>query len=142
MKTRLVKDKEVKRNTLVADADNKILGRLATRLAVVLSGKHKTIYTPNTDTGDYVVVLNADKVRVSGNKGAAKIYRTYSGYPSGLKESSFEELMEKKPRDIIRIAVKNMLPKSKLGRRMLKKMRLYVSSEKPNLPKNAKAIKI
>ena len=138
----MVKNSEVKRKLFVADAKDMVLGRLATRIATVLSGKHKPIYTPNVDTGDYVIVVNADKIRVTGKKRTEKTYQSYSGYPGGLKELDFDTTMKRKPREIVRLAVKNMLPKSKLGKKMLKKLRLYVSSEKPKLPKGAKEIVI
>ena len=140
MKTYMVKNSEVKRKFFVADANDKVLGRLATRIATVLAGKHKPIYTPHVDTGDYVIVVNADKIRLTGKKRAAKTYQRYSGYPSGLKEIDFETVLKRKPKDIVRLAVKNMLPKSKLGKKMLKKLKLYIASEKPNLPKNTKEI--
>jgi large subunit ribosomal protein L13 len=142
MKTYLAKSNEVKRDCFVANADGKVLGRLATRVATILSGKHKPIYTPNVDTGDYVVIINADKVKVTGKKVSDKIYRTYSGYPGGLKELNFETLLKKKPRDIIRLAVKNMLPKNRLAKKMLRKLKLYVASEKPALPKKVKELAI
>ena len=138
----MVKNNEVKRKFFVADADDKVLGRLATRIATVLAGKHKPIYTPHVDTGDYVIVVNADKIRLTGKKRMEKTYQRYSGYPSGLKEIDFETVLKRKPKDIVRLAVKNMLPKSKLGKKMLKKLRLYIASEKPNLPKNTKEITI
>ena len=142
MKTYMAKEKDIKRHYFVADAHDKVLGRLATRVATVLSGKHKPIYTPHVDTGDYVIVLNADKVRVTGKKMSDKIYKRYSGYPGGLKEIKFETLLDRHPKDIIRLAVKNMLPKSKLGKKMIKKLQLYIASEKPNLPKNAKEMAV
>ena len=140
MKTYMAKDKDVKRKLFVADANDKVLGRLATKIATVLSGKHKPMYTPHVDTGDYVVVLNADKVRLTGNKLTQKTYKSYSGYPSGLKETGIDTLLEKKPKEVVRLAVKNMLPKSKLGKKMLKKLRLYIAVDKPNLPKGTKEI--
>lgn len=142
MKTYMAKTKEVKRKYFVANARDKVLGRLATRIATVLSGKHKPIYTPHVDTGDYVIVLNADRIRVSGKKLFDKIYKSYSGYPSGLKEINLETLLKRKPKDVVRLAVKNMLPKSKLGKKMLKKLKLYIASEKPALPKETKEIVI
>ena len=142
MKTYMAKEKDVKKQYFVADASGKILGRLATKVATVLSGKHKPMYTPHVDTGDYVIVLNTDKILVTGRKRTDKIYRRYSGYPSGLKEMNFETLFNHKPKDIVRLAVKNMLPKNKLGKRMLGKLSLYVASEKPNLPKKVKKIEI
>ena len=140
MKTYIAKDKDVKRSFFVADADGKVLGRLATKVATVLSGKHKTIYTPNVDTGDYVIVVNADKVHLTGKKRSQKIYKSYSGYPGGLKETDFDTFQKRKPKEVVRLAVKNMLPKSKLGKKMLKKLKLYTASEKPILPKSAKEI--
>jgi large subunit ribosomal protein L13 len=142
MKTYMAKKEDVKREYFVADASGKILGRLATKIATILSGKHKPMYTPHVDTGDWVIVINADKIHVTGKKRTEKIYSTYSGYPSGLKEMSFETLFKKKPKDILHLAVKNMLPKSKLGRKMLKKLALYVASEKPSLPKKVKEIAV
>jgi len=142
MKTYMAKKIDVKREYFVTDAHDKVLGRLATRIATVLSGKNKPIYTPHVDTGDYVIVLNADKVRITGKKQFYKIYRRHSGYPGGLKELDYGTLLLKRPKEIIRLAVKNMLPKSKLGRKMIKKLRLFISSEKPSLPKCAKEIAI
>jgi len=142
MKTYMAKKGEIKRQWFVADANEKVLGRVATRVAVILSGKHKPTYTPHVDTGDFVIVLNADRVRVTGKRRTDKIYRTYSGYPGGLKEMNFETLMQRKPKEAVKLAVKNMLPKSKLGKKMFKKLRLYTQSEKPNVPKGAKEIAI
>lgn len=142
MKTYMAKKDEVKRAYFVADASGKVLGHLATKVATILSGKHKPIYTPHVDTGDFVTVLNADKVCVTGKKRFDKIYRRYSGYQSGLKEINFDTLIKRKPKEIIRLAVKNMLPKSKLGKKMLNKLKLYIASEKPSLPKNIKTIAI
>ena len=141
MKTYMAKNEDVKRKFFVADASDKILGRLATRIATILSGKHKPIYTPNVDTGDYVIVVNADKIRVTGKKRSEKTYDRYSGYPSGLKRLDYETFLKRKPKDIVRLAVKNMLPKNKLGKKMLKKLKLYTASEKSNVPKAAKEIK-
>lgn len=142
MKTYMAKKEDVKREWFVADASGKILGRLATKIATVLAGKHKPMYTPHVDTGDYVIVLNADKIRVTGKRRTDKIYRRYSGYPSGLKEVNFETLLKRKPKDIVRLAVKNMLPKSKLGKKMFKKLKLYIASEKPNLPKGVRELAV
>jgi len=142
MKTYTAKKEDIKREYFIADANDKVLGRLATKIATILSGKHKAIYTPHVDTGDCIIVLNTDKIRLTGKKRFGKIYRRYSGYPDGLKEIDFDTLIKRKPKDIVRLAVKNMLPKSKLGRKMLKKLRLYISTEKPSLPKSAKSIEI
>ncbi len=142
MKTYMAKKGEIKKEWFVADADGKVLGRLATRVATVLCGKHKPAYTPHVDTGDFVIVLNADRIRVTGKRRTDKIYRTYSGYPGGQKEMNFETLMQKKPKEAVSLAVQRMLPKSKLGRKMFKKLKLYTASEKPNVPKNAIEIAI
>ncbi|MBN1871658.1 MAG: 50S ribosomal protein L13 [Candidatus Omnitrophica bacterium] len=142
MKTYIPSKDTIKRHHYFVDAKDKILGRIATGIATTLSGKNKPIYTPNIDTGDYVIVLNADKVRVTGKKDVEKIYKTYSGYPSGLREYNFETFLSRKPKGVIWLAVKNMLPKSKMGKRMLGKLKIYTASEKPNLPKNAKELKV
>jgi large subunit ribosomal protein L13 len=142
MNTYSAKVKDVERAYFIANADGKVLGRLASQIAAILSGKHKVIYTPHVDTGDYVIVLNADKVKVTGKKASGKIYARYSGYPSGLREWSFAKMLEKKPKDIIRLAVKRMLPHTRLGEKMLRKMRLYLASEKPEMPKKAKEITV
>lgn len=134
------KAKDVKRGYFIANADGKVLGRLASRIAAVLAGKHKAIYTPHVDTGDYVIVVNADKIKVTGKKAEEKIYASYSGYPGGLKETNFNTMLKRKPKDIMRLAVQRMLPHNRLGEKMIRKMRLYVAAEKPELPKNAKAI--
>ena len=142
MDTYTAKTKDIKREYFIANADGRVLGRLASRIAAVLAGKHKPIYTPHVDTGDYVIVLNADKVRVTGKKTTQKIYASYSGYPGGLKETDFSTVLKRKPRDIIRLAVKRMLPHTRLGEKMLRKMSLYIASEKPALPKNRKDITV
>lgn len=129
MKTYVPKKTEIKKNWYLVDAEGKILGRLASKIAQVLSGKNKPIYTPYLDTGDFVVVINAKKVKVTGNKEKKKIYYHYSGYPGGMKEIVYEKLLEKKPTIIIQKAVRGMLPKSKLGRKMLKKLKIYAGTE-------------
>ena len=116
----------------VVDAEGETVGRLASRIATVLRGKHKPSYTPHVDTGDYVILLNADKVRFSGNKLADKTYLTYSGYPGGQKSTTAKEVMDKKPLRIMESAVRGMLPKTKLGRAMIKKLFLYEGSEHPH----------
>lgn len=142
MNTYSAKAKDIKREYFVADADGKVLGRLASRIATILAGKHKPLYTPHVDTGDYVIVLNADKIKVTGKKATEKIYASYSGYPGGLKETGFDTMLKRKPKDIIRLAVKRMLPHTRLGEKMLRKMSLYVAAEKPALPKNKKDITV
>ena len=120
---------DVKRDWFLVDADGKTLGRLATEIARRLRGKHKTIYTPHVDTGDYIVVINAEKVRVTGNKTKDKIYYTHSGYMGGLKQISFEKLIDKAPERVIERAVKGMLPKNSLGRTMYRKLKVYAGKE-------------
>ena len=116
----------------VIDASGKVLGRLATHVADVLRGKDRPEYTPHTDSGDYVVIINCDKIVLTGNKWKDKIYRSYSGWRSGLKERSAREVFEKDPTRIIRAAVKGMLPKNKLNRQIIKKLKIYVGSEHPH----------
>ncbi len=140
MKTYVPKKTEIKKNWYLVDAEGKILGRLASKIAQVLSGKNKPIYTPFLDTGDFVVVINAKKVKVTGNKEKKKIYYHYSGYPGGLKEIVYEKLLEKKPSLIIQRAVRGMLPKSKLGRKMFKKLKVYAGTEHRHEAQNPEKI--
>lgn len=127
--TYMAKTAEIERKWLLIDAQGKTLGRLATEVATLLRGKHKPTYTPHIDTGDHVVIVNADKVVVTGNKAQDKIYYSYSGYPGGLRAVNFATLMEKKPGQAVYLAVKGMLPHNKLGRAMLKKLRVYAGPE-------------
>lgn len=129
MKTFVAKPESVERDWYVVDATDLTLGRLAAEIATRLRGKHKPEYTPHVDTGDYIVVVNADKITVTGNKAKGKMYYRHSGYPGGLKEASFEKLMEKKPEMAIESAVKGMLPKGPLGRAMFRKMKVFVGPE-------------
>lgn len=142
MKTYVPKKTEIKKNWYLVDAEGKILGRLASKIAQVLSGKNKPIYTPHLDTGDFVVVINAKKVKVTGNKEKKKIYYHYSGYPGGMKEIVYEKLLEKKPALIIQKAVKGMLPKSKLGRKMFKKLKVYAGPEHRHQAQNPEKIEL
>ncbi|HSF90070.1 MAG TPA: 50S ribosomal protein L13 [Saprospiraceae bacterium] len=128
-KTRSVKKEDLNRKWYVVDADGEVLGRLCTRIATVLRGKHHPEYTPHVDTGDYVIVVNAGKVRFTGNKENVKIYQNYSGYPGGLKELTASEIRARKPERLIEIAVKGMLPKNKLGNAMIKKLFVYAGPE-------------
>jgi large subunit ribosomal protein L13 len=128
-KTRSVKKEDLNRRWFVVDADGEVLGRLSTRIATVLRGKHHPEYTPHVDTGDYVIVVNAAKVRLTGNKENVKIYQNYSGYPGGLKELTATEIRARKPERLIEIAVKGMLPKNKLGNAMIKKLFVYAGPE-------------
>ena len=132
MKTFSAKPAEVERQWWVVDAEGQTLGRLATRIATVLCGKHKPIYTPHIDTGDYVIVINAEKIEVTGKKLDTIIYYRHSGYPGGLKERTLREQLVKFPERPIEEAVKGMLPKSKLGRHMLKKLKVYAGTEHPH----------
>lgn len=129
MKTFVAKPESVERDWYVVDAANKTLGRLATEIAIRLRGKHKPEYTPHVDTGDYIVVVNAEKITVTGNKAKGKIYYTHSGYVGGLKETTFEKLLARNPEQVIERAVKGMLPKGPLGRAMYRKMKVFVGPE-------------
>lgn len=129
MKTFMAKAEEVKRKWYVVDAEGKPLGRLASEVAKILRGKHKPTYTPHVDTGDHVIVLNAEKVALTGDKLDKKIYRRHSGYPGGLKETKCRDMLEKKPERVIELAVKGMLPKNSLGRAMFRKLRVYRGTE-------------
>jgi len=125
MKTFSAKSETVKRDWYVVDADGKTLGRMASEIARRLRGKHKAEYTPHVDTGDYIVVVNAEKIRVSGNKFMDKMYHHHTGYMGNMRSFSFEKMMERAPQDVITIAVKGMLPKNPLGRAMLGKLKVY-----------------
>jgi large subunit ribosomal protein L13 len=129
MKTYSAKPADIKRDWYVVDAENLVLGRMATEIARRLRGKHKPEYTPHMDTGDYIVIINAEKVRVTGKKFTDKIYYRHSGYPGGLKSISFEKLQQDHPERIIEKAVKGMLPKGSLGRDMFRKLRVYAGTE-------------
>ena len=132
MKTVSAKAHEVKRDWFIVDAEGKTLGRLASQIAIRLRGKHKPIYTQHVDTGDYVVVINADKVTVTGNKATDKIYYRHSEFPGGMRETTFEKLIVRKPRDVLEIAVKGMLPKNPLGREMFRKLKVYAGTKHPH----------
>lgn len=132
MKTYAVKADEIERTWWLVDASDQILGRLATRIATLLEGKHKPIYSPHLDTGDHVVVINAAKVKVTGDKLAQKRYYRHSNYPGGLKEESLQALMARKPEMVIERAVKGMLPQNRLGRAMVKKLKVYPGADHPH----------
>ena len=129
MKTFLAKKEQIEQKWLLVDADGAVLGRLAAKVAPILMGKTKPIYTPSVDTGDYVIVVNADKIRVTGKKADEKEYDYYTLYPGGHKYVSFAEMMERKPEKVIEMAVRRMLPKNKLGRDMLRKLKIYRGGE-------------
>lgn len=140
-KTKSAKKEEVQRNWYIIDGDGEIVGRKATSIASVLRGKHKPSYTPHVDTGDYVIVINAEKMRFTGNKRADKVYLTYSGYPGGQKSRTAEEMFTKKPIAVIEKAVRGMLPKTKLGRAMIKKLFVYEGTEHPHLAQKPEPFK-
>ena len=132
MKTQSAKKEEVSHSWYVVDATDKTLGRLSTEIANRLRGKHKPEYTPHVDTGDYIVVVNADKVKVTGNKTTDKVYYHHTGFPGGIKSITFDKLMQKAPERAIETAVKGMMPKNKLSRSMLSKLKVYAGGEHPH----------
>ena len=142
MKTYSAKPHEVAQNWLLVDAEGQTLGRMATAIATRLRGKHKAEYTPHVDTGDFVVVINADKVRVTGNKTTDKMYHTHSGFPGGLKSISFENLLERAPEKVVKLAVKGMLPRTPLGRAMFKKLKVYAGTEHPHAAQQPQTIQL
>lgn len=142
MKTFSAKPESVKRDWYVVDATDKVLGRLATEIARRLRGKHKPEYTPHVDTGDYIVVINADKIRVTGNKATDKMYHRHTGYIGGLKSISFEKLLASKPQRIIETAVKGMLPKNPLGRAMYRKLKVYAGDRHQHAAQQPKPLDI
>ncbi len=133
MKTYSTKASDIKREWHVFDASDRILGKLATQAASLLMGKHKPMFTRNLDTGDFVVIINADKIRVTGNKAKLKLYYRHSGYPGGLKSISLEKMMQTNPTRVLEYAIKGMLPHNRLGASMLKKLRVYVGDTHPHL---------
>ena len=142
MKTISAKPETVKRDWYVIDAAGKTLGRMAAEIASRLRGKHKPEFTPHVDTGDYIVVINAAKVRVTGNKATDKMYHRHSGYPGGLKSMNFNQLMEKAPERTIESAVKGMLPRGPLGRAMFKKLKIYAGNEHPHAAQQPQELNI
>ena len=140
MKTFSAKPHEVERDWFIVDATDKVLGRLATELARRLRGKHKPEYTPHVDTGDYIVVVNVEKLRVTGNKAEAKMYYRHTGYPGGIYETNFKKLQQRFPGRILEKAVKGMLPKGPLGYAMLKKMKCYAGTAHPHSAQQPKPL--
>jgi large subunit ribosomal protein L13 len=128
------------RRWLLVDASGRTLGRLATQIADALRGKRKPEYTPHIDTGDFVVVVNAEKIEVTGNKRKAKLYRRHSGYPGGLRERTLEEMLDRRPEEVIRLAVKGMLPRNRLARRQLRKLKVYAGPDHPHEAQQPKPI--
>ena len=142
MNTFSAKSHEVKRHWYVVDAQEQVLGRLATEVATRLKGKHKPIYTPHVDTGDYIVVINAEKVHVSGNKEDQKIYHWHTGHPGGIKSRNLKSMRERSPESIIESAVKGMMPKNKLGREMMSKLKVYAGDVHPHTAQQPEELKI
>ena len=142
MKTLSIKQEDVRRSWYVIDATDRTLGRLSTQIALRIRGKHKAEFTPHVDTGDYVVVINAEKVRVTGNKLDDKIYNHHTGYPGGIKSISLAKLMQKSPEKVVEMAVKGMMPKSKLGRSMISKLKVYAGNEHPHAAQQPKPLEI
>jgi large subunit ribosomal protein L13 len=142
MKTFSAKSADVKRDWYIVDATGKVLGRVAAEVARRLRGKHKPEFTPHVDTGDYIVVVNADKLRVTGNKTKDKLYHRHTGYPGGIYSTSFEKLQQKHPERVLQLAVKGMLPKGPLGYAMIKKMKVYAGGEHPHTAQQPKTLEI
>lgn len=141
MKTTIsAKPETVERDWYVVDATDKTLGRLATEVARRLRGKHKPIYTPHVDTGDYIVIVNAEKVKVTGNKATDKVYYHHTGFPGGIRGITFDKLIVKKPQQVIELAVKGMLPRNALGRAMMRKLKIYAGAEHPHAAQQPKEL--
>ncbi len=130
--TKFIKSSDVEKKWYVVDAKDQVLGRLASKIAAILRGKHKPVFTPNMDNGDYVIVINADKVRLTGKREELKTYIRYTGYPGGQRITSFKEMMAKKPEFVIYHAVKGMLPKNRLGRKIIKNLKIYAGENHPH----------
>ena len=142
MKTFSPKSEDINRQWIIVDADGQILGRLATLLAHRLRGKHKPEFAPHVDNGDFIVVVNCDRINVTGNKLAQKKYYRYSGYVGGLKETTLEDMLATKPQQVLMKAVKGMLPRNRLGRAMLKKLKVYAGTEHPHAAQNPTALSL
>ena len=142
MKTYVATPADRERNWLIVDASGQTLGRLATQIANSLRGKRKPTYTPHVDTGDFVIVVNAKKIAVTGNKRQAKRYYRHSGYPGGLRSRSLEEMLARRPEEVIRLAVKGMLPKNRLARQQITKLKIYAGPEHPHEAQNPKALEL
>ena len=142
MKTFTATPETRQRDWYVVDAEGKTLGRLATQIADVLRGKRKPEYTPNCDTGDFVVVVNAARIAVTGDKRQTKLYRRHSGYPGGLRSRTLEEMLERRPEEVIRLAVKGMLPRNRLARQQLQKLKVYAGPEHPHSAQQPKEMEV
>ena len=142
MKTYVATPESRERNWLVVDATGKTLGRLATQIADILRGKRKPQYTPHVDVGDFVIVVNAERISVTGNKRAEKRYYRHSGYPGGLRSRTLEEMLARRPEEVIRLAVKGMLPRTRLGRKQLTKLKVYAGPDHPHAAQQPKQLEI
>ena len=142
MRTFTAKKEEIERDWYVVDAEGQTLGRLASRIAPIIRGKHKPIYTPHLDCGDFVIVINADKVRVTGRKLDQKFYHRHSGYPGGLKSISLRDQLDRHPERVLQAAIKGMLPKNKLGRQMIKKLKVYAGDSHPHQAQQPKPLEL
>jgi len=142
MKTYSAKKEDVQRQWLVIDASDQVLGRLATRVAHILRGKNKPVFTNHVDTGDYVIIVNAEKIRLTGNKLDAKVYYRHSGYPGGIKGVTAREMLRRKPEQVIKTAVKGMLPKNRLGSSMITKLKVYAGPDHPHVAQQPEKLEI
>ena len=142
MKTISAKREDIKRDWYVVDAEDQVLGRLASRVASILRGKHKPVFTTHVDTGDFVVVVNADKIKVTGSKLSNEVYYHHTGYPDGLKSKTMGKFLKEKPEEFVRSSIRGMLPKNKLGRAMLKKLKIYRGPEHPHEAQEPKPLEI
>ena len=142
MSTPVAKKEDLQKDWYVVDLEDKVLGRVATEIARVLRGKHKAIFTPSVDTGDFVIVLNAEKVRLTGNKLSQKMYHRHSGYTGGLTSTPAGKMLEKAPEELIKKAVKGMLPKNKLGRQMFKKLKVYCGADHPHQAQQPRELQV
>ena len=142
MKTTIAKADDITRKWYVVDANGMVLGRLASKVAQILRGKHKPIFSPHQDVGDFVVIINAEKIRVTGRKAQQKTYFRHTGYPGGGRFESYSDLLESKPQRILQHAIKGMLPKNRLGRKIIKKVKIYAGSEHPHLCQKPEALSV
>ena len=142
MKSYMARPLEVERKWYVVDAEGKHLGRLATEIVRVLRGKNKPQYTPHVDVGDFIVVVNADRVAVTGRKAEPRVYRRHSGYPGGMKETSYEQMLARKPTEVLRKAVYGMMPKTRLARKQFKKLKIYAGPEHPHSAQDPQTLEV
>ena len=142
MKTFVVKESDIKRDWFVVDANGKTLGRLASKISQILKGKHKPIYSPHLDTGDFVIVVNAEKIKVTGRKMEQKMYYRHSGYMGGLKEINLRDQLQRHPTYAVKLAVKGMMPRNRLGRKMLKKLKVYAGQKHPHRAQQPKVLEL